>query len=181
MAERDKLQQVASLLRERNAVENEIAGAIGRPANPGHIGEFVASRIFDIELAESAVNRGSDGYFKTGLLAGKSVNVKKYSLHQGLLAIRPDALPDHYLVLAGPKAQPASTRGTTQPWVIEFVFLFDAHSLVQRLKESGVKINEATSVRQELWREAEIYPSPNNATLWLSDAQRNMLEMFRNS
>ena len=79
MTERDELQELASLIKARNVLENSIAGIIGRPAHPGHIGEFVASRIFDIELPESAVNRGCDGHFRTGLLAGKSVNVKKYS------------------------------------------------------------------------------------------------------
>ena len=179
MTARDELRRLALLIKARNAIENAIADTIGRPAHPGHIGEFIASRIFDIVLPESAVNKGSDGYFRNGPLAGRSVNIKKNSLHQGLLAVRPDALPDHFLVLAGPKAQPVSTRGTAQPWVIEFVFLFDAHALVQQLNERGIKINEATSVRQELWREAEVYPSPNNPALQLTDAQINMLEMFR--
>ena len=180
MTDRDELQMLALLIKEINAAENAIAGVIGRPAHPGHVGEFVASRIFDIKLPESAVNRGSDGYFRSGPLASKSVNVKKYSLHQGLLDIRPDALPDYYLVLTGPKVQPVSTRGTARPWVIESAFLFDAFALVQRLKRRGVKLGVATSVIQELWREAEIYPSPNNPALCLTEAQRNMLEMFRN-
>ena len=180
MTDRDELQRLASLIKERNAVENAIAGVIGRPAHPGHVGEFVASRIFDIELPESAVNKGSDGYFRSGPLASKSVNIKKFSLHQGLLDIEPDARPDYYLVLTGPKVQPVSTRGTAQPWVIASAFLFDACALVQRLKQRGVKLGVATSVIQELWREAEIYPSPNNPALWLTEAQRNMLEMFRN-
>ena len=180
MTDRDELQRLASLIKERNAVENAIAGVIGRPAHAGHVGEFVASRIFDIELPESAVNKGSDGYFRSGPLAAKSVNIKKYSLSQGILDIRPDALPDYFLVLAGPKDSPGSSRGTVQPWVIASAFLFDACALVQRLKQRGVKLGVATSVIQELWREAEIYPSPNNPALWLTEAQRKMLEMFRN-
>ena len=58
MTARDELQRLASLIKERNAVENEIAGIIDQPAHSGHVGEFVASRIFDIELPESAVNKG---------------------------------------------------------------------------------------------------------------------------
>ena len=181
MTARDELQRLASLIKERNAVDYEIAGIIDRPAHPGHVGEFVASSIFDIELPESAVNKGNNGYFRSGPLASKSVNIKKYSLHQGLLDIRPDARPDYYLVLTGPKVQPVSTRGTAQPWVIAFVFLFDACALVQRLKQRGVKLGVATSVIQELWREAEIYPSPNNPALQLTQAQLNMLGMFRSS
>ena len=181
MTERDELKSLAALIKERNAVENEIAAIIGRPAHPGHIGEFVASRIFDIELFESAVNKGSDGHFREGGLAGKSVNIKKYSLSQGILDIRPDALPNCYLVLAGPKTPPASSQGTVQPWTIASVFLFDAHVLLERLKERAVKIGIATSVIQELWREAEIYPSPNNRTLQLTETQVEMLAMFRDT
>ena len=181
MTTRNELQELASLIKERNAVENAIAGLIGRPAHPGHVGEFVASGIFDIALPESAVNRGNAGHFRNGPLAGKSVNIKKYSLHQGVLAIRDDALPDYYLVLTGPKDSQGTSRGTTQPWVVEYAFLFDAHDLVQRLKQRGVKIGVATSVKQELWREAEIYPSSNNPALELTAAQRSMLEMFRDA
>ncbi len=181
MTPQDELEMLASLIKVRNTVENAIAGLIGRPAHPGHVGEFVASMIFDIELPESAVNRGSDGHFRNGPLAGKSVNVKKYSLHQGLLDIRADALPDYYLVLTGPKLQPVSTRGTAQPWVIEYAFLFDANALMQRIMQRGVKIGVATSVRQELWREAEIYPSSNNPALRLTETQRSMLELFRDA
>lgn len=181
MTARNELSGLASLIKARNTVENSIAGLIGRPAHPGHLGEFVASRIFDIELHESASSMGSDGHFRNGPLAGKSVNIKKYSLHQNILDIRADALPDYYLVLTGPKDSQGISRGTTQPWVIEHVFLFDAHTLVQRLKQRGVKLNVATSVRQELWREAEIYPSPNNPALRLTDSQRSMLEMFRDA
>ena len=175
------LARLASLIRYRNAVENEMAAIMGRPAHPGHIGEFVASKIFDIELAKSAVNKGSNGHFTTGTLAGKSVDVKKYSLNQGILDIRPDALPDYYLVLAGPKSQPSSSKGTAQPWTIASVFLFEAQELIRRLEERGVKIGIATSVIQALWREAEIYPSPNNPRLPLTATQVEMLELFRYS
>lgn len=181
ITEQDLLQRLSALLKQRNAIEGQIAAIIGRPAHPGHIGEFVASRIFNIDLAESAVNKGSDGHFFTGNLAGKSVNIKKYSLSQSLLDIRPDALPDYYLVLTGPKAPPASSSGTVQPWTIASVYLFDAPKLVRRLEDRGVKIGVATSVRQELWREAEIYPSPQNPLLSLTTAQVEMLELFRNT
>ena len=179
MTAENELQRLSSLIKQRNVVEDEIAAIIGRPAHAGHIGESVASRIFDIKLSNSAVNKGSNGRFRGGNLAGKSVDIKKYSLSQSILDIRPDALPDYYLVLTGPKAPAASSRGTVQPWTIASVFLFDAFALMQRLTERGVKIGVATSVRQEYWREAEIYPSPNNQSLRLSAAQVEMLELFR--
>ena len=179
MTEENQLHRLASLLHERNRVDGEIASAIGRPAHPGHIGEFVAAAIFDIELHESAVQKGTDGQFTRGPLSGRSVNIKKYSLEQGLLDVRPDALPDFFLVLTGARTPAASSRGTTQPWTIESVYLFEAVPLVEQLRTRGVKIGVATSVRRHLWHDAEIYPSPNNATLRLTPEQISMIELFR--
>ena len=181
MTGRDQFLWLASLIEQRNVIDEEIAAIIGRPAHPGHIGDFVAAVIFDISLHESATHKGSDGYFTRGPLAGRSVNVKKYSVDEGILAIRPDALPDFFLVLTGPRIPPASSRGTTQPWTIESVFLFEAAQLMERLRERGVKIDVATSVIRRLWDDAEIYPSPNNRTLQLTPEQRSMIEMFRDS
>ena len=50
------LQSLAALIRARNAIEIPITQIIGRPSQLGHIGEFIASRIFDIALEESAVH-----------------------------------------------------------------------------------------------------------------------------
>ena len=174
-----ELQRLASIIKQRNAIDDEIAAIIDRPSHSGHLGEYVASQIFGIRLSESAVTKGIDGDFTEGQLAGKSVNIKKYGIYQGLLDIRPDAVPDYYLVLAGPRSSVASSRGTTQPWVIESVFLFDGHAVVKELSERGVKIGVATSVRRHFWDEAEIYPSPNNPTLPLSAEQRAMIALFR--
>ena len=179
MTEPDELQRLASLLDERNRIDEGITSTIGRPAHPGHIGEFVAAAIFDIELNESAVQKGTDGQFTRGPLAGRSVSVRKYSLDQGILDVRPDALPDFFLVLTGARTPAASSRGTTQPWTIESVYLFEAVPLVEQLRARGVKIGVATSVRRHLWDDAEIYPSPNNATLRLTPEQISMIELFR--
>ena len=178
MTGRERLRRLASLIRQRNDVDREIATIIGRPAHPGHIGEFVAAEIFDIDLHESATHKGEDGHFASGPLAGRSVNVKKSSTDEGLLNIRPDALPDFFLVLTGPRTQAASSRGTTQPWTIEQVFLFEAAPLVEQLRERGVRIGIATSVRRHLWDDAMIYPSPSNPALRLTPEQVSMLEMF---
>src|SRR3954468_6515480 len=94
--------ELTDLLRERNAVDARIASLIGRPAERGHIGEFLAARLFGIRLADSATNRALDGWFDGGRLDGKSVNVKLYGLHEGLLDVSPPGLVDYYLVLAGP-------------------------------------------------------------------------------
>lgn len=181
MTRRDQLERLASLIRQRNLVDSEIAATIGRPAHAGHIGEFVAAAIFEIELVESAAHKGVDGHFTRGPLAGRSVNIKKYSLDQGLLDIRMDALPDFFLVLTGARTPPASSRGTAQPWTIEAVYLLEAAPLVAQLRERGVKIGVATSVRRRVWDGAEIYPSPTNATLRLTPKQHAMIELFGGS
>ena len=41
-----RLRQLASLVEKRNHIEAEIALITGRPAERGHIGEFVASEIY---------------------------------------------------------------------------------------------------------------------------------------
>ncbi len=175
---RQELQRLASMIKRRNAIDDEIATIIGRPSLSGHLGEYVAARIFGIRLSESAVTKGIDGHFAEGGLAGRSVNIKKYGLDQGVLDIRSDAVPDYYLVLTGPRSGAASSRGTTQPWVIASVFLFEGPILVKEIRERGLKIGVATSVRRHLWSEAEIYPLPKNPALLLNAEQRALIEMF---
>ncbi len=181
MTEHDQLQRLASLIQQRNRVDGEIAAAIGRPAHAGHIGRFVSAAIFDIQLNESATHHGSSGHFASGPLVGRSVSIRKYSLDQGILDVRPDALPDFFLVLTGARAGAASSRGTTQPWTIESVYLFEAVPLVEQLSARGVKIGVATSVRRHHWDDAEVYPSQNNETLPLTTEQISMIELFRGS
>ena len=43
-----QLEELAGLLRERNAVDARIGRLINRPMTAGHAGEWIASRIFDI-------------------------------------------------------------------------------------------------------------------------------------
>ena len=172
----DELKSLANLIKRRNAIDDEIAAIIDRPAERGHIGEFVAAAIFDIELHESATNKGSDGVFRSGPLAGLSMNVKFYGKREGLLDMSPDDPPDFYLVLTGPKATAASSKGQTRPLTISSAFLFDHHKLVSRLRVK--KIGTATSVRNHFWDEAEIYPSQNDELLRLTPEQHEMLKMF---
>ena len=179
MTEHDDIKVLSELIRQRNVLEREISVIIGRPAHPGHIGEFVASRIFDITLIRSASNRGFDGRFTHGKLAGMTVNVKKYSRNEGILDVSLKDAPDFYLVLTGARGPATTSRGTTQPWTIERVYLFDAAVVVERLRQFGVKIGTATSVRRILWNEAEIFPSPNNRLLTLTQEQADLIRMFR--
>ena len=178
MIEHDQLRRLASLVKQRNAVDQEIAAILNRPALTGHFGEFVAARIFRIALLESASHKGIDGHFTHGPLAGRSVDVKFATKNDGLLNMNLNAPPDFYLVITGPRTQPVSSRGTTSPWVISSVFLFDASDLLQRLNKRGVKIGIATSVARYFWDEAEIYPRPGNPVLRPTSEQRSLLDMF---
>jgi hypothetical protein len=67
-----ELQKLADLIRKRKDIETEITQVIGRPAQIGHLGEYIASMIFDIALEASAVNKGYDGTFRSGSLAGEA-------------------------------------------------------------------------------------------------------------
>ena len=178
MIERDQLRRLASLVKQRNAVDQGIAAILGRPALTGHLGEFIAARVFGIALLESASHKGIDGHFTAGSLAGRSVNIKFATKNDGLLNMNLDSPPDFYLVMTGPRTQPVSSRGTTSPWVISSIFLFDASDLLQRLDKRGVKIGIATSVARHFWDEAEIYPRPSNHKLRLTLDQRSLIEMF---
>lgn len=58
-----ELQYLAKLLRERNAVDARIADLIGRPVERGHLGEYIAAAVFDIELAKTATHKGAMASF----------------------------------------------------------------------------------------------------------------------
>lgn len=172
----EHLAVLATLIQQRNMVERKIAEIIGRPAINGHIGEYIAANIFGIALEESATNKGSDGFFTSGQLAGRSVNVKLYTKRTNILDINPSALPDYFLVLTGPKVAAASSKGTVAPLCVDAVFLFDARKLVGQLR---CKIGIATSVAQAFWEKAEIFPRQNNPELVVSQVQKEMLGLFR--
>ena len=174
----DDLQRLAGLLRARNANEVEITDVIGRPAQLGHIGEYIAGQIFDVALEQSAVHPGSDGRFRAGPLVGKSVNIKMYGKREGLLDVRLEYVPDYYLVLTGPKSMAMNSNAATRPWGIDEVFLFEAEPLIDRLRDRGVKIGVATSVREEEWESARIYPVSSDSPLDLSQDQQDGIRLF---
>lgn len=173
------LPRIADLLRQRNAIDAEIAAITGRPMASGHLGEWIAAQIFWIQLADSASRKGIDGWFGTGPLAGKAVNVKWFLKREGLLDITDAADLDYYLVLAGPASTATSSRGRTRPWCIVSVHLFDARELLQQQHARGVRIGVASSVRNAQWRAAEIYASGNNPILRLQSEQESSLALFR--
>lgn len=172
------LERLAKLIKERNANEVKITEVIGRPAQIGHIGEYLASAIFSVKLEESATHPGHDGCFSEGDLSGKTVNVKMYGKREGLLDINEKHIPNYYLVFTGEKSSVMTSRGRTRPWAINEVFLFQADELVERLRSREIKIGVATSVRQEEWENARIYPSSPSSSLELTKKQQQWLHLF---
>ena len=175
----ESIRRIAQLLYARNAIDAEIGTLMHRPMTSGHLGEWIASEIFDIELEPSAVAAGIDGNFRSGPLQGQTVNIKWYLKREGLLDTSESVRLDYYLVLAGPVSAAASSRGSTRPWCIEAVFLFDARQLRAEQVERGVKRGVASSVVKRQWEAAEIFPAPGNPIVAISPHQAEMLELFR--
>jgi hypothetical protein len=168
----EDLDRLAELVQIKNDADLAIAQLIGRPCASGNIGEFVAARVFGIELMRSGSHPGYDGIFRDGPLAGQTVNIKTYSRHESVLDISGHPC-DYYLVLTGPIGQARNL-----PWVIDSVFLFDREQLLTRLRERAVKIGDATSVKKADWEAARIFPSGPAAPLQLSDRQLAWLRLF---
>jgi hypothetical protein len=171
------LADMANLLDRRNELDAQIAERIGRPMTSGHLGEWIAARIFQIELYPSASTAAADGHFASGPLEGRTVNVKWYPKREGLDMTVP-VQPQEYLVMTGPAAPAISSRGQTRPWCIQSVHLFDADELRGKSEKRGLKIGVATSVRAQYWTEAQIFPESNNPRLHLTAEQREALQLF---
>ena len=169
--------RIAELLAARNRLDLEIALVTNRPVSIVHLGEWIASRVFDIELDADAVNPAVDGTFRSGELAGKSVNVKWYVTREGLLDLNELAAADYYLVLAGPKS--ASIRGGIRPWCFESVHLFESGPLVESIRSRGLRIATAASIRVEQWDDAEIFPVSAHPALVVTEDQAGLLRLFK--
>lgn len=172
------LHELATLTRTLNSTLAEISAVIGRPAQLGHAGEFIASVIFDIDLHVSASFKHHDGFFNVrSPLAGRSVNVKWVTVHEGYMDLSPDADLDELLVMTGPKAS-SKHLSKSRPWVIASVYLFDAREITSTLQAAGIGVGVASSVRKHLWDAAMIYPDANNPRLVVTDEQRTLLSLF---
>jgi hypothetical protein len=170
--------RIATLLRDRNSIDASIAKVIDRPVTAGHLGEWIASPIFDITLEESAATQGFDGRFRSGTLRGCTVNIKWYMKRTGLLDITDFPDLDYYLVLTGPPSPAGSSRGISRPWCIQAVFLFEARQVRAGQAARGVRSGIASSVVRKRWDAAEIYPQARNSLLVTTPEQVQMLGMF---
>jgi len=175
------LKKLSDLIYERNRIGKSISKIIGRPALSSHIGEYIASNIFNIELEESATSKGIDGRFTEGPLKGKTVNIKIYGKREGFLDISLGNLADYYLVLTGPKTTPKSSKGETRPIVISNVYLFNMVKLLKELRKRKLKIGIATSVANQYWKEAEINPVNMNREYSITESQRDQIKLFTRS
>jgi hypothetical protein len=169
---------LADLIRRKNRIDNEIAALVNRPAELGHVGEFIAARIFGIRLHASATHAESDGVFVDGPLAGRSVNVKWYLKREGIIDVGPGGGCDYHLVMTGPHVAAVRTVGATRPWVIEAVYLFDTLQLQTEQRARGVRLGVASSVTEAQWQAAEIFPRARNPRLALNADQRALLALF---
>jgi hypothetical protein len=174
----ESVARIAALLQERNSIDAAIAKIINRPVTAGHLGEWIASHIFDITLEESAATQGFDGRFRSGMLRDCTVNIKWYMKRTGLLDTTEFPDLDYYLVLTGPPSPPGSSRGISRPWCIQAVFLFEARQVHAGQASRGVRSGIASSVIRKQWDAAEIYPQPRNPLLIATPEQVQMLRMF---
>jgi len=144
-----------------------------------HLGEWIASQVFDIQLETSAVTAAIDGRFRSGPLLGKSVNIKWYLKREGLLDMTPADTLDYYLVMTGPAALLSSSAGSVRPWLIDNVYLFDARQLLVQQQSRGVKVGTASSVPSRYWAAAEVFPDSTSPLLRVTPKQAAVLRLFK--
>jgi hypothetical protein len=175
----DALNQLADAIRQRNQAEDRIATIVGRPVSAGTLYQFVACRVFDIDLdgPDCDVLHGV-GRFCSGPLAGRSVAVRRTGVSTRSLDITIDPLPDFILVMACSDAVSVSPEFDARPSLVDRVYLFDAGRLVAELEGRGRKVGAGTVVDRLTWQAAEIYPQQRSGHYLLSGAQRHALGLF---
>ena len=177
----DEVARIASLLTERNAIDDTIAVIIDRPMAAGHLGEWIAAQVFDIQLEHSASTAVIDGQFRTGPLRGHTVNVKWYLKQEGLLDMSESAALDYYLVLTGPRSALLTSRGGTRPWRIDHAFLFHAPSLLAEQQSRGVKTGSQPASAEQNGSPPRSIPTKTTGCCPLSDRQTGLLRLFQPS
>lgn len=98
------------LIRERNRNRDPHPRDNRPPVSIGHLGEY-ASQIFNIRLAESATHDAVDGWFDSGPLAGKSVNIKWYACQESFSTSAPPTAPTSTSSSGVPNLSPPRLEG----------------------------------------------------------------------
>lgn len=173
-----KLAHLAELIEKKTEIDAEIARLVGRPATMNHVGEMIAALVFDLHLEPAAAAKSYDGVFRGGALAGQKVKIHWLARMEGSLDVNPNALPDLYLVLAGPAPEAGPVKEKTRPWTIEHAYLLDAREVARQLSLRQVKMGAATSIPKKWWEAGELYPNPACRLLRLLPAQVEMLARF---
>lgn len=70
------------------------------------------------------------------------------------------------------------TLSGRRPWLIDYVFQFNAAELMIELNARGVKIGIATSVRKYEFQAAEIFPNKRSMVYRMTDGQMGKLLAF---
>ena len=154
----NNLAELAELIGKRNEIEKRMSKIIDRPAEKGHIFEYIASQLFPIKLNGSAAKGGDDGIFTDGDLNGKKVDIKYYAINEHSIDLNPKVDQDTYLLIfTGPYQPASSSKGKARPLRIDRIYMFNEKELCDQLGYN-VKIGIATSVRSEYWNGNEIYP-----------------------
>jgi hypothetical protein len=170
----DSVTAVARLLRERNEIDGEITRIINRPAVAGHLGEWLASQLFDIDLEPPDSAEAFDGRFASGPLATRTVNIEWISKRDEDLVLTSSRPVDFHLVFTGPKALALTIRGIARPVKINGCYLFEARGREARQATRGA----ASSLLAEQWDAAEIFPGGNNPLLAIGPEARGLLALF---
>lgn len=175
------LTHLADLIRIRNFVNSSISKIINHPAEVGHIAEYLLGKILDIELHDAANIKATDGIFRTGALAGKSVNVKYRAAQNRLLNLEevldPSLHAHFYLAVQGPKSPSKRSAGRELPFLIDSMYLFESTVLIPRITKPGQE-HLGRFVPTALWQEAMVYPEQINQALILTDEQKAALTLF---
>src|SRR6476661_6125780 len=153
------LTHLADLIRIRNYVNSSVSRIINHPAEVGHIAEFLMGEILDIELNAVANTKAIDGVFRSGSLAGKSVNVKYRAAQSRLLNLEefldPSLHAHFYLSVQGPKSASKTSAGRELPFVIDSIYHFESTLLIPQLAKPG-KAGIGRFVPTALWQAAMI-------------------------
>ena len=176
------LEKLSTLIKKWNRLEREISAIIERPGTISNVGEYIASKVFDIVLERSRTRQAYDGVFGNGLLKGLRVNVKISRERESFIDWRDDALPDFFLILAGPKRTSRRKTGESRPVRIASAYLFRVKETRAQLISREVNLPKNRRVQASIahwqWEAAEVFPNANCDLLVLSSKQRSLLMLF---